>query len=85
MQEGPGTEGRVARIVWVLDGQYLLVSGFNRQVIKYNMSLHLEDLKELLFRKHIEMHLDFLSSQEISIRLYTFQNVDISSEVMDHL
>uniref|UniRef100_A0A3Q2DP91 Coronin n=1 Tax=Cyprinodon variegatus TaxID=28743 RepID=A0A3Q2DP91_CYPVA len=31
VQEGPGPEGhRGARVVWVLDGKYLLVSGFDR-------------------------------------------------------
>lgn len=30
-QEGPGPEGhRGARVVWVCDGKYLLVSGFDR-------------------------------------------------------
>lgn len=31
MQEGPGPEGqRGARVVWVCDGKYLLVPGFDR-------------------------------------------------------
>ncbi|OCT64354.1 coronin-7 [Xenopus laevis] len=45
VQEGPGPEGsRGARVVWVCDGKYLLVSGFNSRSDRQIFLLNAEDL-----------------------------------------
>lgn len=74
-QEGPGPEGhRGARVVWVCDGKYLLVSGFDRYWIEFLRNVHVFE--------HLPNRGPFSSSSRSERVLYLYSADALSSGVV---